>query len=562
MMKKVFLILAGILFAVNLRAVETIKVSELKPGMKGYGLSVFQGVKPERFEVELIDILPRALPDTDLILVKCSGAGLEKSRVIAGMSGSPVYFDGKLAGAIAYTWPFAIDPIAGVTPIESMLSSLQSPAKASVSASLSKAEKSDSLLGFQPVGNSIMVSGLAPSLYDEARAILESFNLGPVLTGGGKSEGMDSEVKLESGGAIGVNLVTGDIDISAVGTATLVEGNTVLAFGHPFFNGGVVSLPLSAAKVHTVLSSQGLSFKIASSGPEMGALKLDSINGISGRLGEKARMIPVKITVKNQATNITRDFSYQIADHPVLSPKLTQLCLYESLASGGAISDKAMVDLDMELKLEGYPEPIRYKDMFALQGSSFSNDYLAPVFIFSQNPYQKIQISEMTFHLSVREGWDIAEIKSIWANKTEVNPGDTVLIGVRLRKFQGDEFEKVIEFRVPEDAKQMVLLKFMGGEQMPIDIAQPESVEDLIRAFKMIPDVKWLVVQYVKPVPAMDYEGMRLKNLPPSAQAMLAGRVDTKAKRAPDFEYYTFETPYYIRGRAMLALRVISDTGR
>ncbi len=559
------MLLAPLVFlglAASLHAAEIIKESELKPGMKGYGLTVFSGYQVERFEVELIDIVPKMLPNSDVILVRCSGAGLEKSKVIAGMSGSPVYFNGKLAGAIAYAWPFSLDPIAGVTPIESMLAALKAPPKTVASLSAVRTESKFPEYGLKPVGAAITVSGLSSALMPEARAILESLDLGPVMSGGGKIESAEPRPPFQSGSAIAVDLVRGDLVISAVGTATLVEGNTVLAFGHPFFNAGAVSMPMSAAKVHTIISSSAISFKMASAAGDLGTLNLDSEVGIGGRIGLKPNTIPVQIRVSNQSLGSDKTYHYEIADHPLLSPKIVQLCLYESLQDGGAISDRAMVDLDMEMKLEGYSDPIKYQDLFALPGGSFSNEYLAPIFIFAGNPFSKVKISDLKFNLQVRPGWDIAEIRSLWANKTEVSPGDTVIIGVRLRKYQGEEVEKQILFQVPDDAKRMVMLKIMAGDQMPLDIAPPESVSDLIEAFKKLPSPKWLVVQYLKPGLAMDYAGERLKSLPPSAQVILAGKSDTKAKRAPDFAYTSYEMPYLIKGGAMLQLRIKPEVRR
>ncbi len=561
-MKRMVTVLIGLFLALRLSAVEMIKVSELKPGMKGYGLSVFQGYSPERFEVEIIDIIPRALPGTDLILVRCAGAGLEKSRIIAGMSGSPVYFNDKLAGAVAYTWGFSQDPIAGVTPIESMLKATTASGKNISAIGSDKFIPSGSETELKPVGAAITVSGLVPDLLPKAKALLESFQLGPVMTGGGAVDEKEAPLKLEPGSALGVDLVTGDLNVSAIGTATMVDGNTVLAFGHGFFNAGSVSFPISVAKVHTVISSSSLSFKFASPVREVGEMNQDSMMGIAGKIGVTPKKIPVSVEVKNLATGINSAFSYQVANHPLLSPQLVGLCLMQSLSSGGAVSDNAMVDFELEMSLEDYPEPIRYRDTFALISGSFVPDYLTPLMIFSTNPFSKVRVSGLKYNLVIRPGWELAEIKSIWASKTEVSPGDTVIIGVRLKKFQGEELEKQIEFKVPEDAKRMLLLKLMGGEQMPLDIAQPESVDDLIRAFRQLPSPEWLVVQYQNPGFAVDYQGERMKALPASVLALLSGKTDSRARPAPDLEYLTFEMPFLIKGRAAIQLKLKNDPRR
>jgi hypothetical protein len=352
------------------------------------------------------------------------------------------------------------------------------------------------------------------------------------------------------------------MNIAAVGTATMIDGNTVLAFGHGFFNGGPVSLPLVLARVSTVISSQQLSFKLASPGRELGELQGDYPTAISGRLGKSAKLIPVRISIKNQATGLSKIFNFKIADHPSLSANLLQVCLMQSLALTGAISENATVSLDSWLTLEGYPEKIRYRDKFILARGSFAPDYVAPALIFATNPYKKVKISELSFDLEVRPGWETAEIKSLWANKSEVEPGETVIIGVRFQRFQGDEFEKVISFQVPVESRGMLLLNFAGGESMQLDMAPPETIDDLINAFKKLPSPNWLVMQYAKPGVIVDFQGERLRSLPPSAQALFSGPVNTQARRSPDYDYKTFETPYIVRGMGSLALKINPESGR
>jgi len=551
------------LLALKSFAVEIIKPEQIQPGMKGYGLTVLSGYQVERFEVEVIDIIPKAMAGTDFILVRCSGAGLEKSRLISGMSGSPVYFEGKLAGAISATWQFAQEPIGALTPIGDMIEGLKIKSAQAQTAFVGSLNNQAQLYpGLDSRGCVVLVSGLDSNLLGEAKRLLEPINLGPIMAGGKELDDPKAPGKIEPGSAVGVALVSGDLNISVVGTATLVEGNTVLAFGHQFFNGGAVSLPLILAKVHTVIPSQNLSFKLASPVREIGALFLDSYIGIAGKLGEKAQMIPIKIEVDNKLTRSKREFNYSIADYPYLIPYLSSIVLYQSLSSAGATSQLTTVELDMALKLKGFPEPITYRDRFLFRGDSFSREYLLSVNIFMNNPFKEVKISELNFNLAVKPGWEMAEIKSIWANKIQVSPGETVLLGVRLKPYQGEEFDKTIELKIPDDAKKVFNLTVLAGENMPLDIAPPESVEDLIKAFNQIPNSNWLVLQYPKPGIILDYQGGRLRSLPPSIQSILSGWGDTKAKRTQDFEYLTYPTNYLIKGKARIQFQVINEQGR
>jgi hypothetical protein len=560
-MKKIWLAFLVCFLGARVSAVEIIHPSELKPGMKGYGLTVLSGYRVERFEVEVIDVMPKALPAADMILVRCSGAGLEKSKLIAGMSGSPVYFDGRLAGAIAYTWGFQQEPIGGITPIQAMLdaSELNRPALKAEAGPDRESALSPSL---KPIGLPVMISGLDPALFPEAEKLLGALSLGPLTSGGGQVEDREAPLKVEPGAALGVQLISGDLNAAAVGTATLVEGNTVVAFGHGLFNGGALALPLVLAKVNTVIGSNALSFKMASPARELGTLKGDFSLAVSGKLDEKPRMIPVAVEVKNQAIGQSRTFHYNVGDHPLLSLKLVQLCLLQSLSLTGAVSDYSTVSLEMELLLEGRPQAIHYHDLFTLNKGSFTGEYILPAMIFSANPYQKVKLSGLNFKLEVRPGWELAEIKSVWASKMEVAPGETITIGVRLKRFRGEEFEKRFLFEVPRQARGMLNLNFMGAEQMQLDIAQPESIEDLVAAFKKFPEPTWLVVQYPKPGLILDYGGERLRSLPPSVRSVLSGWANTGAKLSPDFEYLTLDASCLVRGNGALQLKVKPESGR
>ena len=559
-MKRIVLAAALWLAAGPVLAVETISPGELKPGMKGYGLTVLSGYTIQRFEAEVIDVMPNALPSADMVLVRCSGMGLDQTKLIAGMSGSPVYFEGKLAGAIAYTWSFQNEPIAGVTPIKAMIEAATVKTAPPVTAAAGKESGLDP--SFRPIGCPVLISGLAPSLLPEAKRLLEPFNLGPVSIGGGSISDPEAPAKIEPGSALGVQLINGDLNLAAVGTATLVEGSTVYAFGHGFFNGGPVALPLTLAKVHTVISNSMLSFKLASPVKEVGTMVGDFPLAVSGRLGQSARMIPMTIAINNTATGNKKTFKFGIVDHPQMTLNIMQLAMLQALSLTGAISDLTTVSLEMDLSLRGWPETIHYRDMFALSRGSFANEYLVPATIFLNNPYRKLEIDRIDFSLEVRPGWEVAEIRSVWASKAEALPGETVTVGVRLMRFQGPEFENLFEFKIPEGSREMVSLSIVGGEQMPLDVAPPESAFDIVNAFKKLPKPTWLVMQYQKPGAFLDYAGGRLRELPPSAQALISGPGNTAAKRQQDFEFKIADTPYIIKGAAALQLIVKPEAGR
>ena len=266
--------------------VETLSPDQLKPGMKGYGLSVFKGTKPERFKVEILGVLKNAFPKQDMILIQMSGAGLEMHKVIAGMSGSPIYVDNKLIGALAYGWTYENVPLAGVTPIHNMLAELNRPASSgasskgpmarrSASTRISPTVSAEAASAYSAMPSRLLtplaLGGFGPRTIEMAKAHFLEMGLMPIASGGASSDRKNKLTQPVPGGAIGVQLIRGDLSASAVGTITHVEGNKILAFGHPFSSWGRTQVPVALARVHTIMSSTARSFKISSVTEEIGA---------------------------------------------------------------------------------------------------------------------------------------------------------------------------------------------------------------------------------------------------------------------------------------------------
>src|SRR5579883_3055694 len=279
------------------RAPRTIPLTEIKPGMTGYGLTVFQGTRPERFAVKVIGILHNFLPQQDIILIESDDERLKHSGIVAGMSGSPIYLIGpdgdRLAGALAYGWHFAKDPIAGVTPIGSMLAELERPLRGREHTPVAEAANDarfrerttpnlvaasapdPSSPSLVPAAVPLSLSGFAAPAFEELTKWLAPYHVTPLAAGGAAPAHADGPTRFEPGSSISVDLIRGDMSATATGTVTWVDGDKVLAFGHPMFNLGEIYLPISTAEVHTVLSAVSSSFKIASPLRELGTLVQD-----------------------------------------------------------------------------------------------------------------------------------------------------------------------------------------------------------------------------------------------------------------------------------------------
>src|SRR5215813_9390137 len=331
---------------------EILPADKLAPGMKGYGVSdLGDGRGIQRFDVEIVGLLKRYAPRQDLILARVSGAGLEKSGIIAGMSGSPIYIDGKLVGALAYGWPFAKDPICGITPIQSMLDIRHAPpappvpiAGATVSTPTLLSAFTNNRFGDrldelvkafrgQPASESLAALPLPISLGGASAPgplfsrIAEAANWMTVPSGSAAPSAAVAEPSpLKPGSAVSTQLLSGDMDLSATGTVTWVEGNSVLAFGHPFLSMGPVSMPMTQAKVLTVLPSLYRSFKFSANGPVLGSITQDRSTGILGTFGTQAPMVPITVRISSDLIP-AQVYHFQAVHNSMLTPILTAVVI-------------------------------------------------------------------------------------------------------------------------------------------------------------------------------------------------------------------------------------------
>jgi hypothetical protein len=355
-----------------------IATDKIVPGMKGYGITVFEGTERERFEVEVLGVLKNVWPKGDIILVRAEHPTLSRTNIISGMSGSPVYIEGKLAGALAFSWYFAKEPIAGVTPIHEMLKIAEDekgqkraqaagrpwPKGEPVARVLLRgavaAERRQPLAkdfgpgperkGFslEPLATPVAVSGFSKNTL----ALLERnlghlgliFTQGDAGTAPAEQEETPKETALEPGAAVCIKFMEGDLSMSGVGTVTAKIGEQVLCLGHAFLGEGTVDLPMALAVVHTVMPRQDRSFKFFSALETVGRFTQDQRTGLLGRLGEEAKMFPVALQVKSELGEET--YNVKVIDHPLMTPWLLSSVAYD------VISGQRRVPLENTLSYE------------------------------------------------------------------------------------------------------------------------------------------------------------------------------------------------------------------
>ncbi len=390
------------------KAPELFPLEDLRPGMKGTARTVFAGSDTQEFGVEVLGVLPGFPgPRQSAIIARLSGSNVEKTGVFAGMSGSPVYIDGKIVGAIAFSFPFSKEPIAGITPIKQMIDlfnkgsenlkgkeprvvsfsqlagtdwkpNLPKPSVGSVSllAPVSAGSPLMPLLGQQmtPIATPLVFSGISQESLAAFAPQLVASGLLPV-SGVGGSAAITPLTEFNGntfppGSSISVQLVRGDYSLAAAGTVTLRDGDRIYAFGHPFLSLGASDMPMSEASVVTVISNMNNSFKLAVPGRMVGSISQDRASGIFGLLGQAPKMIPVKVNLHTSRDRI-ETYSYEIANDSFLTPLLLNITLFNTITSSERALGDSTISVKGEIKVKGQ-EPIQVDRRFSASNAAIT----------------------------------------------------------------------------------------------------------------------------------------------------------------------------------------------
>jgi len=445
------------------QAAEYMSLKDVKPGMKGVGKTVFRGTQVEDFDVEIIGVVENFIPGKDLILVRVGGGVIDEAGVIEGMSGSPVYVDGKLIGAMAYKFgAFQKEPIGGVTPIEEMLRIFEPGHE---QGGIHMGEH-----GVVPIGTPLTVAGFHPNICDEIANACMQFGFVPVSTGTPRGESM-GEFSAEPGAVIGLSLIRGDAEMSAIGTLTLVEGDKVIGFGHGAFVGGKVDLPLVAGYVHSVIPSSFMSYKLASGCQVIGKITADRVVGVGGRLGARARLIPA--TVKVGSTEGEETYQYEIVQYKLMTPLLVNWIAKNSLLASIKATGDCTVSGEMKVVV-GDTRTVRLRNVFA--GSNAIDEFgrwvYQPIERLLNNQFGEQEISSIELNVSMKEEVEKVRILSVKLNRTSFKQSDTLVAEVELLSLDGDRYTE--EFFVP-----------MGRVPEGVGLEVQVSSSDTLRAQEM-----------------------------------------------------------------------------
>jgi len=586
-------VVLGILIAVvwagvpGRAAVPTMPFSEVRSGMRGTAQTVFDGTSIETIEVEILGKLPNIGPNQDLILARCSGGPLERTGILAGMSGSPVTIDGKLVGAIAYSFGFSTEAIAGITPIEEMLDVRRHAGPGGNragdfrldpgwSAALHDAAMLEPFwsgrldqLGAAPRGEWKQPLGLSGFGVTGARRIedrLGGSGIGTIQVAG--SGASDSPAPpLRPGSPIGLKLVRGDVEMSATGTVTWVEGNEVLALGHPLFGLGSVNLPMTAARVEALLPSLATSSRVAVPTAEIGALREDRTAGVYGSLGGEPSMIPVRVQLENGTASST--FSFDVADDPMLAPVLFYLSLNGILGSAERTGGTATLRLGSGSVIKmADGRDVNLDNVFAgPHALDFATGLPAYILhLLMNNVWSPPRISGVNVILEYDERPRTTRLVRVVPDRYRVAPGDTVELELLLAPFRGPRRTVKASVRIPDGQPAGKLSVLVAGaaivqrDEQTDEPVLPRDLDQLILLINQLRRNDRIYIMAIQPDDGMLLDGARLSNLPPSVASILV-RAGGHGNRVPVRRRHAFEESLpageVVEGEIRLELEVV-----
>jgi len=573
-------------------------LSQVKPGMKGLGKTVFVGDKVENFEVEIIGILENVQPKKNWILARLSGRNLETTGVIAGMSGSPVYIEGKLAGSVSFNYRFVKEAIACITPIEEMLAvsrknvesglrassglsllegnlTASSLAQAYLQVSSRKEAAADNYRALVPIKVPLIFSGFTDRAFSEFKTLFNQQTFQPIM-GAGVASGQTLDLKpgqiaLDEGQAIGVQLLSGDLDLTALGTVTYVDGNKILAFGHPFYNLGAVDYGLTRVEVLTVVSGLESSFKLAATGQLIGRVVQDRTSGVYGEIGSLPRYIPVNIEVQDSPIS-KKQFKLKLVNDPILSPALLNAGISTLISSEERSYGDLSLDFDADIYLDQGMK-VHLEDLFSGNldnpTTNLSGIVAAVIYLLKNNEFQEVSINRIDLKVRSVEQVRSATLEKVLLDKYEVLPGEVIKVRTYFRTFNQEARTEEVEFLAPALPPGSVFELVVGDASFMQQLERglyrvqdftPRNINQLVRILSNLRKNNRIYFKILAPKTGLFLKGEELPNLPPSLKAMFtsprASTVNLTEINRSTLSEYQFPIPYAFRGAITIPIKI------
>ncbi|MFL6207264.1 MAG: hypothetical protein ACJ74W_00190 [Pyrinomonadaceae bacterium] len=580
-------------------------LEDVRPGLKGTASTVFTGTTPEPFGVEVLGVLQGFPgPRQSAIIARLSGENVARTGVFAGMSGSPVYIDGKLVGAIAFSFPFAKEPICGITPIKQMIDIFERQAGTSGQShephtvSFAKLAGTDwqmnwpkpafaggpllapvsggspliGLLGQQiaPIATPVVFSGISNDALTQFAPQLQANGLLPVAGIGGAAPITPmmkaTEQTLTPGTSISVQLVRGDYSLAASGTVTFRDGERIYAFGHPFLGLGASDMPMTESSVVTVIPNINNSFKLAAPTQMVGSISQDRATGIYGRLGQAPKMIPVTINL-HTSRDRTEQYTYEVANDQFLTPLLLNITIFSTIQSTERSLGDSTISVRGQINVVGQP-PVQLERRFSSQnaGIQAAGAVATPIAALLSSGFDNVELGPITLDITSTDDRRAGTLDRIALDRTEVRRGESVEVQAYVRTDSGRQFVQRIPVKIPADVPlgQLVLFVGDGSALQQASAAQafvPKDLGQLVGAINKIKKNDRLYVKLFRITPGAVIGTDELPNLPPSVVATLnSDRTSggyTATALSPIYEEELPAAEFVIEGQQLIGINVV-----
>ena len=575
MLAVIVLVVSGLVAGLPAQT-KTFPVSELKVGMVGTGRTVFQGDRLDEFRAHIVGVLHNSIgPRRDLILARLEGGPLANTGVIAGMSGSPVYIDGRLVGAVSYSLgEFSKEPLAGITPIEEMLQDATLPgqrrqvARAQLTLPVTQEGLRESLrqafawsrpfaespadvrvIGgavnagiatlLRPISTPISFGGFDTAVIDPIVSAFRDLGFAPVMAGGSQNgsplppsplaPSPSPPSPLRPGDPIGVALMTGDLEIGATGTVTEVDGNRVYAFGHPFYGLGPTQFPMTRAHVLTILPSLSSSMKIASTGEVIGIVQQDRATTIAGTLGPGPAMIPITLTL-NSERGTSKKFSIGMVNDQLFTPLLAYVAILNTLTSYERQNGVGTYTLRGAARVKNHGD-VAFEDVFTgdQPSAGAAASVVAPINVLLRNAFEDVQLEGLNLEIEASEQPRSASIERVWIDGTRAKAGTSVDLRILLRTYRGEEVTRSLPVDIPANARGSVSIMVSDGtrlsqweaRELQVQPLQTTGLPQMIRVLNSTRKNNRLYVRLVTRDGGAVIKGEPLSALPSSVLAVM-----------------------------------------
>ncbi|UCH36343.1 MAG: hypothetical protein JSV65_08315 [Armatimonadota bacterium] len=571
--------------------------SEIRAGMIATGKSVFRGTDIEEFHLEILGVAEKARGGTDVILAQVlDGTLIEReSGILQGMSGSPVYVGERLIGAIAFTWPFSKEPVAGITPIEDMLRVLAAgveseptPATAALAEpvvvggravhSIRILDASSSLtpdwiepvgtLTLRPVSSVFLGSGMSQRGLDRLRQVVEPYGAA-VTQGVGGSSQLAGET-LEPGSALGIQLVRGDFDVTAIGTVTCVIGDKVLALGHPMMSMGEIDLPMTGAYIQTIVPGYAMSMKMGVAGKPVGRIGQDRMWAVAGVTGQDAQTIPIAVTIEDAARDISQSFNAQIARHRLLSPGLAATVALSAIDRAWERIGEGTAQVTVEIT--GPQRVIRRTDTaFSPRDAAagITGELAGPLAVLMDNEFGNLDVKSVRVSARIVPERQTARLERLNAEPGKHKAGEPLKLTVLLRPFKGEAGEKTLTLELPPDLPDGRLrVGVAGGNEaaqlrsmLGLAPRRAFNLEQLVEIYETAERADAVVALAALPSVGVTAEGRRVSALPAYLVELLGDAPSSVVQAERDYLKASLACDWVIQGRQVTFVDVEGKPG-